>query len=172
MRLSLIFAAACILETLPTSVAQETITVQVIDITNGKPANHRAVYLDRLNQETHMPVSEPGLPLKGTTNEEGKVSFSAVRISGSRPPDPSEDYDENGTVIRESLSPVRDLDVIYGGGGIQCSFGEFSIAEVLRTGVVGDDRCSQKFDTAKFKPTPGEVIIFVRKYHWWEAGQS
>jgi hypothetical protein len=113
------------------------------------------------------------MPLQGTTDDDGKVSFPDGKLRSTPPEDQSRDGgDTGGAAPRERLSKLVDLQIIYAGGGIQCSTGLFSLDEILTSGVVGDNRCNKKFDPTKFKSTPGEVIIFVGKYHWWESGQT
>jgi hypothetical protein len=40
----------------------------------------------------------------------------------------------------------------------------YSVADILKTGVVAPNRCNQRKATAK----PGEFIFFVRYGSWWE----
>jgi hypothetical protein len=119
-----------------------------------------------------MPIVEQGMPLRGTTDIDGKVSFPSTRLSSDLSTKQSGAGDKSEAVPRERLSKVLDLEITYVEGGIQCSTGLFSLNEILDSGVVGDNRCNKKFDLTKFKSAPGEVIIFVGKYHWWEAGQT
>lgn len=147
------------------------ITVRIINIANGKPVPQRGVLIERINPDTHMPIVEQGMPLKGTTGLDGKVSLSSSRLSSDISAKQSGAGDRSETIPRKNLSKFSDLEITYTGGGIQCSTGLFSLDEILKSGVVGDNRCNRKFDTTKFKSVPGEVIIFVGKYHWWEGGQ-
>ena len=147
--------------------------MRLIDAAKGKSVPHRGVFIYRINPDTHRPIAEQGMPLRGTTDDDGKVSFP----DGKLLPKPSEDQSSNGgntggALSRQRLSKFVDLQIIYAGGGIQCSSGLFSLDDILVSGAVGENRCNQKFDPAKFKSTPGEVIIFVRKYHWWEGVQT
>jgi hypothetical protein len=113
------------------------------------------------------------MPLQGTTDDDGKVSFPDGKLRSTPPEDQSSNGgNTSGALPRQRLSKLLDLQIIYAGGGIQCSTGLFSLDEILTSGVVGDNRCNKKFDPAKFKSTPGEVIIFVGKYHWWENGSE
>jgi hypothetical protein len=112
------------------------------------------------------------MPLQGTTDDGGKVSFPDGKLHSAPLGQSSNGSDTGGIVPRERLSKLLDLQIIYAGGGIQCSTGLFSLDEILKSGVVADNRCDKKFDPTKFKSTPGEVIMFVGKYHWWEAGQT
>jgi hypothetical protein len=119
-----------------------------------------------------MPIAEQGMPLQGKTDIYGKVSFPSARLHPDLPANRSGGGGNTEAVPRKRLSEYLDVGVTYAGGGIQCSTGLFSLDEILRSGVVGDYQCSKKFDPTKFKSAPGEVIIFVGKYHWWEAGQT
>jgi hypothetical protein len=120
-----------------------------------------------------MPIAELGMPLRGTTDDDGKVSFPDGKLRSTPPTDQSSNGgDTGGAVLRKRLSKLIDLQIIYAGGGIQCSTGLFSLDEILTSGAVGDNRCKKKVDPAKVKSTPGEVIILVGKYHWWEGMQT
>jgi len=154
------------------SVAQinTAVTVQLVSVSDGKPIPRKEVLVYQINPDTHMPIVEPGFPLKGTTGEDGKVSFSDARLGLASPEDRNNGGPSDGTP-RKRLSKVLDLQVIYAGGGIQCSTGLFSSDEILVSGVVGNNRCGKQLDLARFKSVPGEVVIFVGKYHWWEAGE-
>ncbi len=171
MRYSLIVSALCCLVAVG-SHAQESpvVTVRLINTMNGKPVPHRGVLIDSINPDTHMWIVEQGLPLKGTTNDEGKVSFSDVKLRSALQGDQTSNGGNIGAVHRKRLSKSMDLAIIYAGGGglIQCSTGKFSLDEIVASGVVGDNRCDKKFDPTKFKVDSGEVIMFVRKAHWWE----
>lgn len=144
------------------------ITVHLIDVRTGKPLSHHEVLVYRVNPETHRPFVKEGLPLKGTTDNEGSVSFAASTLQSP----PQTGTSENRGAPRNRLSKMLDLEIVHAGGGIQCSSDLFSLNEVLASGVVGDNRCKQRPDLAKFKPVPGEVIIFIGKYGWLEAGQT
>ena len=171
MRYSWIVSALCCLFTIG-SHAQESpvVTVRLINTTTGKPVPHGGVFIYRMNPDTHTPIAEQGLPLKGTTNDDGKVSFSSVKLRSSLLGDQTSNGGDAGAVHRKRLSKFLDLLIIYAGGGglFQCSTGEFSLDEIVASGVVGDNRCDKKFDPTKFKVDSGEVIMFVRKAHWWE----
>jgi hypothetical protein len=125
-----------------------------------------------MDPETHKLIVKQGLPLKGTTDEKGKVSFpdTELRSAFTRGQDGTDG--ERSKDPRQFMSKPLDVQIIYAGGGIQCSTGAFSLDEILRTGVIGENRCNKKFDPTQFKSTPGEVVIFIGKYHWWEAGQT
>lgn len=153
--------------------AQQTdrITIYVIDITNGKPATQRNVWIEGINPSTHMPIIENGMPLKGKTNADGKVSFPIALLHGDLPADQSGDQG-TAALPRTRLSKLLDVQITYAGGGIQCSTGLFSLNDIQKSGVVGDNRCKKQINLTKFKVSPGEVIIFVGKYHWWDAGQT
>jgi hypothetical protein len=173
MRYSWIASAFCCLLVAAASPAQQgaLITIRLIDITNGKPASQRGIWIERINPDTHMPIVEDGMPLKGMTDIDGKVTFFSARLYPNLSANQSGDGGMTEAVPRKRLSKFLDVEITYAGGGIQCSTGLFSLDEIFTSGVVGDNRCNKKFDPTKFKSTPGEVIIFVGKYHWWEAGQ-
>ena len=146
------------------------ITVRLIYATNGKPVRHRRVYIDRINPDTLRPILEPGMYLRGTTDDDGKVSFPEGELRSTPPKDQSSNGDDaGGAVPRKRLSKLIDLQITYAGFGSQCSTSLFSLDEILTSGAVSDNLCDKKFDPAKFKSTPGEVIIFVGKHHWWEG---
>jgi hypothetical protein len=153
------------------SYAQQStlITVLVVDTKTGKPVPHRGIRVYRISPETHMPTVEPGLPLERITDVEGRVPFSTTRLD---PTHTTSSNDTGAQVSRKRLTEFRDILITYAAAGIQCSTGLFSLETILTTGIVGDDRCNKKFDPTKFKSTPGEVIFFVGKYHWWEAGET
>jgi hypothetical protein len=144
------------------------ITVRLIYATNGKPVRHRRVYIDRINPDTLRPILEPGMYLRGTTDDDGKVSFPEGELRSTPPKDQSSNGD-GGAVPRKRLSKLIDLQITYAGFGSQCSTSLFSLDEILTSGAVSDNLCNKKFDSAKFKSIPGEVIIFVGKRHWWEG---
>jgi hypothetical protein len=148
------------------------ITIRLISSANGKPMSHRPVLVYRIDSATHEPIVQQGLPLKGTTDEEGKVSFPDTNLRSKIPRVQGDDGGTGTSAERHVLSKVLDVQIIYAGGGIQCSTGLFSLDEILKSGVVGDNHCDKKFDSTKFKATAGEVLIFVGKYHWWESGQT
>ncbi len=129
------------------------ITVRLIYATNGKPVRHRWVFIDRINPDTHRPIVESGMRLRGTTDDDGKASFPEGELRSTPP----------------SSNGVIDLQITYYGFGSQCSTSLFSLDEILTSGAVSDNLCNKKFDPAKFKSTPGEVIIFVGKRHWWDG---
>lgn len=174
MRYYWIIFALCSVAFVKGSSAQEssTITVKVVDTKSGKPVPHRGIWVEKINPNTHMPIVERGLPLKGSTGADGMVSFSTARLRSSYPAARSNNRNEPGSAPRKRLSKFLDIEVTYAAGGIQCSTGLFSLQDILTTGVVGDNHCDKKFDPGKFKSVPGEAIIFVGKYHWWEAGQT
>lgn len=117
-----------------------------------------------------MPIVEGGMLLKGKTDKDGKVSFSGTRL---RPDSYANKSTERGDITsRNRLTKFFDLEVVYASGGIQCSTGLFSLDEIIKSGVVDDNHCKTRFDTTKVKAAPGEVIMFVSKYHWWESGQE
>jgi len=172
MRYSWIVSAFCLLLAVATSAQQSpVITVRLIDSTNGRPLPNRGIWIERINPDTHMPIVEDGMPLKGTTDIDGKVSFPSARLRPHLSANQSGDRGKTEAVPRKRLSKFLDVDITYAGGGIQYSTGLVSLDEILAYGVVGTDRCNKKFDPTKFKSTPGEVVMFVGKYHWWEAGQ-
>ena len=172
MRYICLMFALCCLAILPFH-AQDSplITVRLINVTNGKPAVKHNILIYRINPDTHMPIAEQGLPLKGMTDENGKAVFPSASLHPTYP----EDHGSNGgkTQIehKHRLSKFVDMAIMYG-PDIQCSTGLFSLDEILTTGVVGDNGCNKKFDSTKFKSVPGEVIMFVGKYHWWQGSQS
>jgi len=109
------------------------------------------------------------MPLQGTTDDDGEVSFFVWKLRSKIPKDQSNNEGDTGGVVpRKRLSKLVDVLVTYAGPGIQCSPGLFSLDEILTSGVIGNNRCKKKLDSTKFKITPGEVVIFVGHYHWWE----
>jgi hypothetical protein len=149
------------------------ITVRLINISNGKPVTHREVFVYRIDPETHKPFVEKGFPLKGITDEEGKVSFSDLRLQQTSPEDGTDGGGKTTNSHGRRLSKRLDLQIIYAGGaGVQCSTGLFSLDEILMSGALGDNRCKEKLDLTRFKCSPGEVMMFVGKSHWWESGQT
>jgi hypothetical protein len=147
-----------------------SVTVRVIYVTTGAPAPQRMIFIERVNPDTHSPIVEGEMPLKGKTDINGRVSFPAEPLRSYQAPKTADkDKEESGT--RERLSKYLDIEITYASGGIQCSPGMFSLDEILSTGTVDDNRCKSKVATSKFKSAPGEVI-FVGKYHWWESGQT
>jgi hypothetical protein len=152
-----------------TSQAQQNalITIRVIDEQTGKPLAQRGVLVYPIDTHTRKPLVEPGIPLKGDTDSEGKVSFSVTTLQSVLAANDM----RKGKEDRERLSKVLDLQVIYASGGIQCSTGLFSLDEVIASGTVGDNHCG-KTAYNKAEAKPGEIVIFVAKYHWWKAGQT
>ncbi|MGO8720495.1 MAG: hypothetical protein ACLQMO_14975 [Acidobacteriaceae bacterium] len=148
------------------------ITVKVVDTKSGKPVPHREIWVDRIDPDTHIPIVERGFPLKGSTGVDGIASFSTARLRSTYSAGKSDNRNDAEAAPRKRLSKFLDIEITYAAGGIQCSTGLFSLEEILTSGVVGDNRCDKKFDPGEFKSIPGEVIIFVGKYHWWEAGQT
>jgi|GEM_PF-5401618 len=148
------------------------IVVRLISTVSGKPIEHRGVLIYQINPDTHMPIAEQGFPLKGSTDDEGRVVFSSLKLHSPSSEGLGSTDDSTQKADRKNLSKMLDIEIVYAGGGIQCSTGLFSLAEILQSGVVGDNHCKQKIDPVKFKIKPGEVIIFVGKYHWWDAGQT
>ena len=143
---------------------QDTITVRIIDMKNGKPASKHLVFVYWVDPATRK---LDGPPLKGWTDEDGNARISITqflrRISA-----------ENKQVIRKALPQTKYVADAYimNGQGKSCSFPEFSFDEIINNGVVGDNRCDIKFDTTKYKASPSEVILFVGHYRWWERGQD
>jgi hypothetical protein len=156
-----------------TSQAQQNalITIRVIDGQTGKPLAERGVLVYPIDTHTHKPLVEPGIPLKGDTDNEGKVSFSATTLQAFLAANEMQKGDSKEDKQRDRLSKVLDLQVIYASGGIQCSTGLFSLNEVIASGIVGDNHCGKAANN-KAEAKPGEIVIFVAKYHWWKAGQT
>ncbi len=175
MRSYWIVSALCCLVAVASHAQQGSpiITVQLINATDGKPVPRRGVLVYRINPDTHRPIVEQGMPLQGTADDDGRVLFPDEKLRST----PSENQSSNSgdkreAVSRQRLSKLLDLQITYAGGGIQCSTGLFSLDEIRTSGVVGDNHCNRKFDLTKFKRTPREVVIFVRKYRWWENGSE
>jgi hypothetical protein len=156
-----------------TSQAQQNalITIRVIDEQTGKPLAQRGVLVYPIDTHTRKPLVEPGIPLKGDTDNEGKVSFSATTLQSVLAANDMQKGTAKEDTQRERLSKVLDLQVVYASGGIQCSTGLFSLDDVIASGIVGDNHCGKTVNN-KAEAKPGEIVIFVAKYHWWKAGQT
>jgi 5-hydroxyisourate hydrolase-like protein (transthyretin family) len=141
---------------------KDVLTVRVIDMKTGRPVANREILAERIDPRTHMPLVEPGLPLKALTNSEGRATFDASLLSTVQMQRPG----------HQQMTKTLDVEVIYAAGGFQCSKGLLSLEEVLRTGVIDDAGCNLKFDRSKLTVIPGEVTLIVGKYHWWQAGQT
>jgi hypothetical protein len=160
--LLLIAISGCVGSIRSAAQGHDTITVRVIDMKDGKPASKRQVLVYWKNPATGK---LDGPPLKGWTDSDGNAKISITqfldRISG-----------EDKQVIRKTLPETRyvaDAYLVNASGDKSCSFPEFSFDEIINIGVVGDNRCDVKFDTTKYKASPGEVILFVGRYRWWEG---
>jgi hypothetical protein len=139
---------------------QVLMTVRVIDMKTGRPVANKELWVERLDPRTHMPLVEPGMPLKALTDSEGKAKFDTSLLSTA----------SKSTPDHQQMTKTLDLGVIYAAGGFQCSKGLLSLEEVLQTGVIDDSGCSLKLDRSKLTLISGEVVLFVGKYHWWKAG--
>jgi hypothetical protein len=50
-----------------------------------------------------------------------------------------------------------------------CSEVQFSVAEVLESGVVGKNYCNSLDWKKAMRAKPGEVVLFMHKVSFWEA---
>jgi hypothetical protein len=48
----------------------------------------------------------------------------------------------------------------------------YSVADILKSGVVTHNGCGSGKDLTKFVPTPGEFVFFVRKLNWHETASE
>jgi hypothetical protein len=175
-KLAIVAAAVGLLNfvSLNTSPAQQNalITIRIIDQQTGKPLTQRGVLVYPIDTHTHQPLVGPSIPFKGDTDDEGKVSFSITTLQSILAAnDKQKGAAKNGSQ-RDRLSEHLDLQVIYASGGIQCSTGLFSLDEIVASGIVGDNHHCGKVAIRNAEAKPGEIVIFVARYHWWKAGQT
>jgi len=155
------------------SFAQEsgTITVRIVDYKKGTPTPKHQVFVYWLDPATHLLFVKQGLPLRGWTDADGVIKFSVNQLRQLAPQQSQEAAEQKLNSPRRSLieKKIEDIYISDTTGGVDCSWPNFSFEEILKTGVVGDNRCDSKFDTKKYKALPGELILFVGHYHWWEG---
>lgn len=129
-----------------------TVTIRVINSKSGKPLKN--VFVSLTGPAGGFLKNHDGKVVAGTTNKLGEVTL-------------------------EIPSPVSErLGVSYTGGGtcqlIQCSRAQtYGIAEILKTGMVGINKCSparkRQYDLV---PKPGELIIFAKPYSGWQCAMQ
>lgn len=166
------FLALLVLSVLASEITPTpAIQVCIIDEKTGRPMARREVLISPIDMNTHMLSSKPGMTIKGFTDNAGKASFSLETLNLMRSESQTEGRSAGASTEKKRLTDPFDFQVTYASGGIQCSSGLFSLDEVVSAGMVGDDRCGKGLSD-KPLAKPNEIVIFVGKYRWWEAGQS
>lgn len=137
-----------------------TITVVAINGRNGKPVKG-------IQYVWVYPSTRRGSPLGDCLPAPGTAAYP--KCSGA-------ETAKDGTArfdLRPPEPPFLSVDVGTPDAWDACSRGApemvFATKQVVKTGVVDQDTCDKSGKVrAKFKPRPGEIVIFVRKVHFWE----
>jgi hypothetical protein len=128
------------------------VTVRVIDARDGKPYANLPVFVTLYKWKL-----KPGDPrfgsladvdthFKRTTDARGEIRFSLP------PP----------TAPQMAAEP---------GGPFACGGTLFNTETILKSGVVGENRCKGKLRKSRirFQAKPGEVVVFARPFSFWDG---
>jgi len=124
----------------------EDVTIRLINAKNGQPLEGQVIVL-------HLgDASRASTPrVETTTSSDGTATFH----------------------LPEPLPEEVFLDTENGKIRACYSWGAFSTREVIKHGVVAENKCDPKGKLkGKFTAKPGEVIVFVRSLKWWERMQT
>lgn len=114
------------------------ILVRLIDGPTGKPMAGVSILLG-------VPAGNENVnQLRDTTDSQGIARFNPSD------PIPSQIY------------------LLFGGDVVMCPGWTFTTEQILKTGVIAENRCrGGKFEHSG-NPTPGELVVFARRLSWWE----
>jgi hypothetical protein len=124
------------------------ITVRVLDAKNGKPIKGVGVFL--VDPATYSKAAAPNAP-QGLSDKNGVV------------------------ILRFANQPPEKIFVQYSGGQcglVQCSYNKgqpFSVSEILKSGVVAPNGCSDSNFQFGQVPHQGEIVIFAKMRTSWEC---
>ena len=135
----------------PEALAQTFITLRFIDAESGKPLQGISTSVSTWNSDEPLVPADKIVSRSSfqTTNKQGEVIFSA--------PEPAPKY----LAVNHFTIELRG-----------CSAGVFSLAEVLRSGVVADYNprkrrwCGNL--SARTSARPGEIVIFDIRMTFWD----
>jgi hypothetical protein len=125
----------------------QDITVRAIDGRSLKPFSQKPVELDAQDFQLY-PQDNSKLIATGTTGADGTVVFH----------------------LQPPLPKMLFVSVGEFGKTLPCSLVGFATEEVLRSGIVFDNRCHPKGKLkGQFTATPREVIVFATKLTFWDS---
>ena len=117
------------------------IRIRVLNGRNEKPVRRANLIV------TEMPAQPYYTPLEQTTDATGR---SSLLVQGN--------IELHTLVLRHPtcrrVSKADRKKQLVG----------YSTQQILTQGIVSENGCSKR----TLKPTPGELILFVRPQHWWE----
>lgn len=128
-----------------------TIAVCVINSTNAKPLKNVSVALH--SEAGPFLKNSAGKFIVGVTNKVGEVTLLLP-------------------------SPLPEKIRISCAGGETCQLGQcsssetFRTAEVLKTGMVAENKCTAPKREYGASPKPGELVIFVKPYTRWQCAMQ
>lgn len=127
------------------SLAQKgpSITVRVLNSENGKPLKGVLLLVDAPSNEPRSPQYR--LLADARTNA-------------------------NGVAIVHLRKPIPEIFISYGDADVgRCTpWSAFITEEILKTGVVGANTCSDGKFQYTVAPKPGKLVLFGKKWSWWE----
>lgn len=143
--------AATLLVSAPASVSMaqrgSSITVRVLNARNGKPLKGVVLFL----------YAQSNIPIK---TRKGQDHPLATEITN---PD--------GIAIFQLRESIGEVILSYGDSlyvGRCTPSLPFATAEILKTGIIGTNTCSGDKFEYKAAPKPGELVLFGKKWSWWE----